>query len=153
MEIKIGQGVDNVKFGMQRDDVKKILGEPNEVENYSFSSEEHYLTESWFYEHKKLSLSFGEDDDWRLVTISSFSEECTIDGNDIIGINKNALMNLMSTINIDDMFTEDLSDGEDNQIVFGSDAKGINFLVKDDTVVEVQFGPLFKDEDTIIWPE
>jgi hypothetical protein len=153
MDIKIGQGIDNIKFGMNRDDVKRILGEPNEVENYSFSSEEHYLTESWFYEDKKLSLSFGEDDDWRLVTISSFSEECKIDDNDIIGINKNALLNLMSTIQIDDMFTEDLSDGEDNQIVFGSDAKGINFLVKDDTVVEIQFGPLFKDEDTIIWPE
>ncbi|MCT4640642.1 MAG: outer membrane protein assembly factor BamE [Bacteroidales bacterium] len=153
MDIKIGQGIDNIKFGMNRDDVKRILGEPNEVENYSFSSEEHYLTESWFYEDKKLSLSFGEDDDWRLVTISSFSEECKIDDNDIIGINKNALLNLMSAIQIDDMFTEDLSDGEDSQIVFGSDAKGINFLVKDDTVVEIQFGPLFKDEDTIIWPE
>lgn len=153
MDIKIGQGIDNIKFGMNRDDVKRILGEPNEVENYSFSSEEHYLTESWFYEDKKLSLSFGEDDDWRLVTISSFSEECKIDDNDIIGINKNALLNLMSAIQIDDMFTEDLSDDEDSQIVFGSDAKGINFLVKDDTVVEIQFGPLFKDEDTIIWPE
>ena len=37
-EIKIGKGLGEIKFGISRDELKKILGKANEVDKYSYTN-------------------------------------------------------------------------------------------------------------------
>jgi len=49
-EIKQGQGLGVLKFGMSRSEVKLLLGEPSFIDDYSHSDSVNDLTESWEYD-------------------------------------------------------------------------------------------------------
>ena len=70
-DIKIGHGLGDIKFGDTKEKIKHLLGEPGEVDTFNASGEEDgYLTEAWHYDDQEFSLSFDEEDNWRLTTIS-----------------------------------------------------------------------------------
>ena len=87
-EIKIGTGLGDIKFGISREDLKKIAGEPTEIDTFNASGDEdEYLTESWHYDEQEFSVSFDEEDNWRLTTISTSSENAIL-GEKLIGKSK-----------------------------------------------------------------
>jgi len=63
--VKIGIGIDDLKFGMDRDAVKKLIGEPTEKELFSYSEEDEDLTEVWHYDEYNFYISFDEADEWK----------------------------------------------------------------------------------------
>jgi hypothetical protein len=68
-EIKAGIGLDNIKFGMLREDIKNLLGEPDEIDTHT-DNEDEGQTESWHYDDMELSISFEEIDGMRLFSIA-----------------------------------------------------------------------------------
>ena len=61
MDIKPLVGLEEVKFGFSRNQVKELLGEPSEVDSFQYEEDEDDgLTESWHYDDKEISLSFDE---------------------------------------------------------------------------------------------
>ena len=61
-EIIPGVGLGTLKFGMTRDDVKKLVGKPDEVENLpGFEEEVNDELESWHYDEHEFSLVFDDN--------------------------------------------------------------------------------------------
>ena len=69
-EIKPGVGLGFLKFGMSRDQVKELLGEPALIDKYSHSDAANDGTESWEYDELFLSISFDEAENWKLMMFS-----------------------------------------------------------------------------------
>lgn len=153
-EIIEGEGLGDLKFGMFKDDVILILGQPNEIEEYSYTSSDHDLTESWHYDELDLSLGFDEEDDWRLVTIAIGSSNCKFRDFYPIGLSKDELTKKLHELYINDLEFEDWSSEESpSHELLTSDLLGINFWFDDNRLSEVQWGPHFIDDENIKWPK
>ena len=153
-DIKPGYGLGSLKFGMTRDEVKLLLGKPSFIDKYSYSDSDEDLTESWEYEELLLSLSFDEEEDWKLLLISVNSDFYELERISLIGLGENELLKKLETINLGKLNLEDSSeyDGQ-NQKVIEIDEKSINFWINDGVLDEIQWSPFFIDDDTIKWPE
>ena len=153
-EIKLGFGLGNLKFGMSRTEVKLILGEPSFIDKYSYSDSNEDLTEAWEYDELKLSLSFDEDEDWKLIMISVNSNFYQLNRESLIGLEREKLIQALENLNLDELNLEDCSeDDSENQKVIEIDDLSINFWINDGVLDEIQWSPFFIDDDTIKWPQ
>lgn len=153
-EIKPGYGLGNLKFGMTRAEAKLMLGEPSFIDKYSHSDSAEDLTESWEYEDLGLSISFDEEEKWKLIMISVTSDFYELNGVSLIGLKEKELLKKLETMNLGELDLEDCSDlGSDEQKVIEVEEKSINFWLIDDALDEIQWSPFFIDDDTIDWPK
>jgi hypothetical protein len=155
-EIIPGVGLGTLKFGMTRDDVKKLVGKPDEIENLpGFEEEVNDELESWHYDEHEFSLVFDADYDWRLVSIAVSDPYFTFHGKSIIGMDKQETLDLLSNLGIEISNEEDLSDEEnpDLELIESEDA-GLMVWFANDEVIEIQILPdVEEDGETLIWPE
>jgi len=152
-EIKPGFGLGNLKFGMSRAEVKLILGEPSFIDKYSHSDSNEDLTEAWEYDELKLSLSFDEEEDWKLIMISVSSDFYQLNSESLIGLEREKLIQALENLNLGELNLEDCSeDDSEDQKVIEIDEKSINFWLNEGVLDEIQWSPLFIDDDTIKWP-
>ncbi|WGD33692.1 hypothetical protein [Olleya sp. YS] len=153
-KIKTGIGVGELKFGVSKDQAKKILGEPDDFEKYSYSNTEKDLTEIWYYKDLGLNISFDEEEDWRLCLITIESKTYLFENKIFIGQNKNETLSELKNLKIIDIEYEDMSTLENpTHELYSSDSLGINFWFDNNKLSEIQVSPLFKDNETINWPE
>jgi hypothetical protein len=153
-EIKPGVGLGALKFGMNRAEVKLMLGEPSFVDKYSHSDSVNDLTESWEYEDLELSISFDEEEDWKLMMISVTSNFYELKGISLIGMKEKEVLKQLDNLDLGNLNLEDCSDTDsDEQKVIEIDEQSINFWLIDGVLDEIQWSPLFIDDDTIKWPE
>ena len=148
-----GVGLGKIRFGMTRDQIKFILGEPEEVDNFYLDDAKKCESESWYYDSKGLSLSFEAEEDWKLITIEVDEEGFTLQGNTVIGISKKELYVLLEELDITDLYEEatPMNETETHELV-SSDSFEINFWLEENRVSEIQWGPLYSSEDTVNWP-
>lgn len=149
-EIKSGHGLGVIKFGMQRDAVRMLLGEPSEIEEYSYSGDgDDDFTESWHYDDLELSMNFDKEEDWKLSILSVTSNGHTFNGVQLIGLSKDALVTELEKLDVEDLELDDLSTKESPQHeVLSSESLGINFWFDADSLTEVQWAPLYIDDET-----
>ena len=155
-EIIPGVGLGTLKFGMTRDEVKKLVGKPDEVENLpGFEEEVNDELESWHYDEHEFSLVFDADYDWRLVSTAVSDPYFTFHGKNIIGMDKQETLDLLSNLGIEISNEEDLSDDENpNLELIESEDAGLMVWFADDEVIEIQILPdVEEDGETLIWPE
>ncbi|MFA5298751.1 MAG: hypothetical protein WC389_11155 [Lutibacter sp.] len=153
-EIKLGYGLGSLKFGMTRDEVKAMLGKPSFIDKYSHSDTENDLTESWQYDDLLLSLSFDEEEDWKLIMISVSDDFYELEGKSLIGLPQEELLEQLEEIDLGEWYIEDCSeDDTEDQNVIESEEKSINLWINDGILDEIQWTPFFIDDDTIKWPE
>lgn len=153
VEIIPGVGLGKLKFGMDRAEVKAILGEPDhqEITNYSDDEEK---SDAWEYHPLRLDLSFEEAEDWRLTILSVSSEDYLFKGSSLIGLNQDELMEELELLGVKDLEIEDMSsDDHPAQLLISSEELGVNFWLHKNILEEIQWGPLFVDDNTIKWPE
>lgn len=140
--INIGQGYGEVRFGMNRQEIQEILGEPTEIDTFSYSEEDGDLTDVWHYDELELSLSFDEIENWQLVSISISDTEATLNGEEFIGLNKKQLIERLKANDLDEIYEEEVETGEeedDIQLLISVDEAAISFWFDGDTVNEIQF--------------
>ncbi len=153
-DILIGKGFEDIRFGMTRSEVKKVLGEPDEVDQYSSSEETDDNTEAFHYDSIELSVSFDELDNWRLSSIAVSDADACIDGIKLVGLTDEELLEKVDALNLGEYDREDVSspDSPDNEVITFQEAS-VNFWFEDGIVSEIQFGPLWDDEnEELIWP-
>lgn len=154
IEIKAGIGLGELKFGMSREQVQQLLGEPEDKDTFVYEEEGNAEAESWYYDSLDLSLEFDAEEAWRLVTIEINSTEHTLNNQSVVGLSKMQLKHKLNDLDIQDWEHEELPlDEAPTHELLSSDQLGINFWFDEDAVTEVQWGPLFTNEDTIIWPK
>jgi len=155
-EIIPGVGLGTLKFGMTRDEVKKLVGKPDEVENLpGFEEEVNDELESWHYDEHEFSLVFDADYDWRLVSIAVSDPYFTFHGKNIIGMEKQETLDLLDNLGIEISNEEDLSDAENpNLELIEAEDAGLMIWFADEEVIEIQILPdVEEDGETLIWPQ
>lgn len=143
-DIVKGIGLGNLKFGIYTTDVEDDLGNPTEKEQNEDGGE------NWHYDDYDLSISFDEDS--KLVTIAVSDESYLLEGLKLIGKDMEFVEEQIKNLNLGKSYSEDLVDEEGNISLIGFEESSMNFWFEDDVLTEIQFWPLFKDEETIIWP-
>jgi hypothetical protein len=153
-DIKIGNGLGDIVFGSNKEKLKYLLGEPSEVDTYNASGEEDgYLTEAWHYDEHEFSVSFDEEDNWKLTTISISSPECTFNGNQLIGKEIEDVLSFFKDEEFGENELDDLSDEGTDQKLVSFLRASLNLWFEDGKLSEIQWGVLWSDEDTPSWPD
>jgi len=159
-EIKSGIGLGNLKFGMTRDQVHALLGEPDErevtedIDDEGDLNEQEGQSEAWHYDSLDLSMSFDEEDDWRLVILAVSSANYLLHGRSLIGLSMEELVDVLQDMDINDLEQGEWQiDDEHSQELISSLSMSMNFWIDEGELSDIQWGPHFSDEDTIQWPE
>jgi hypothetical protein len=155
-EIIPGVGLGSLKFGMTREEVKSVVGKPDEVENLpGFEEVVNEELESWHYDEHEFSLVFDADYDWRLVSIAVSDPYFTFHGKAIVGMAKQDTLDFLESLEIEVSNEEDVSDAENPDLeLIESDEAGIMIWFSNDEVIEVQILPdVEEDGETLVWPE
>ncbi len=153
-EIKIGQGLGEIKFGISREELEKIMGKPDELENYSYSNSEEDKTESWHYDKLDVSFSFDEQDDWELGAISITSKDYLFNGKALIGKTEEEALNFITSIYPEDIKHEfSTFDDDQDRILVDFEDLGLNFWFMNGILEEIEWSVLWDENDMQIWPE
>lgn len=147
-EIKPGRGLGAIKFGMKREEVLELIGEPDHKEITRYSDESESECDSWEYHALRLDLSFEADEDWRLTILSVSSEDYTLDGTSMIGLELDDVLEELDVQKIEDYEIEDAEEGQ----LLSVDHLSLNFWLTDDVLQEIQWSVLYNDDDTVQWP-
>jgi len=144
--INKGVGLGSLKFGIYTTDVEEELGNPSELEKNGDEGE------NWHYDDYDMSMSFDEDS--RLVTIAVSDESYLLEGISLIGKDVEFVEDQVKNMSLGESFFEEVSEGEEVAMsVIGFEESSMNLWFEDGVLTEIQFWPLFKDEDTIVWPD
>ncbi|MCU4156985.1 hypothetical protein J1N10_13430 [Carboxylicivirga sp. A043] len=153
-DITLGQGLEKIIFGLNRQEITQLLGEPSEVEAMDGDKESGAM-EAWHYDELHLSLSFEEDCNWKLTSITTASSEVLFEGIDLIGLSQGEVMEQMEVFNLGEFELEDLStDIIPNQTLAANPDFSLNLFFDHDILTEIQWGPFWDDESEMpIWPD
>lgn len=142
MEVVPGQGVGSLRYGMYRTDVEALLGEAE------LSSREQYtdaavrdLYWSLDYFSLGLSLTFNQEDNYRLSCITLSRTGFELFGADLIGIPYTKLRTLLANNGYFTKRTERLE----------IEALGLVFWFQGDQLDEIQCNCLYDDAQKPIW--
>jgi hypothetical protein len=107
--ITLGDGLEEIKFGMFHENVTGILGSPDEkdVEN-----EEGIDSEMWIYDDLQLTLFFEGNDEPELVCIETNHPDTTLFGQKIFELNENEIITMMQKSGGKELDVEDEAWGE-----------------------------------------
>jgi len=89
MEIKPLIGLNDILFGMNRDSIKNLLGEPKSTRDFSPLSDND-KAEIWLYSNG-IELYFSADENYLLGTITVESNISILDNFDCIGVSEKEL--------------------------------------------------------------
>ncbi|PHN04682.1 hypothetical protein [Flavilitoribacter nigricans] len=152
--IQVGAGLGSILFGMSRAEISAIIGEPNEKITESYTDDGENLTEIWHYDELELSLGFDEEDDWQLVSIAVTSPFYLLESVSLIGKEVEAVQTELQNIGVSDLELEDWSSAENpDHKLLTSDDESMNFWFDQDILTEIQWSPLFADEETILFTQ
>lgn len=143
-----GEGLGRIQFGMSRDVVRQIAGEPDEIEQYQHAEIDDSKAEAWHYDDPEVSFAFEELNNWKLTSIAISSDEYSLKDNSLIGLTTDNAISLLEKLKLGEVKLEDYSSSEDPnlQLVTVDDA-GLNLWFESNLLTEVQFSQVWEDED------
>ena len=150
--IELGKGTLGIQFGMTREEVKKILGKPDEIEKFaSEEDEEDGATEVWHYDEYELSATFDELDDWTLAALAVSSPDYLFQGVNMIGLSREEAIQQIEIMDIGDIDIEDVPIEEEDEVIEYQIASvfdaALNLWFEDGITTEIQWGPFYDDEE------
>ncbi len=132
-------GVDNIRLGLNRNQVTEILGQPHFIETESNN-------ERWQYE-QGLELLFQKEDLYLLGLITVTNTAARLDSKCIIGINEEELLNNFPFLSLDNDFEEN---GKD----YTSAEEELSVWVAGGVVSNVTLFPAYdKTGEIPVWPD
>lgn len=153
-EIKPGVGIADIRFGMRRDDVHNTLGPADEVDAFSYEEAGNDKTETWMYETLGLSLGFDEEEQWRLISLTVNANFYQYKGTVLIGKSLEEVKAILNNLEHNNFVVESWDEGEEStQVYIEVKTLNMNIWFEDGICDEVEWGPLFIDDDTIKWPD
>lgn len=144
-KINIGHGVGQLEFDSTREQVLKLIGEPEEKEHFALSELDNDKTEAWHYDALGLSLSFDEENNWLLSSIAISNDSYTLNGETLIGKNREDAIKLMERNgwhNIEE--DEEVSREDANASLLHVEEANISLWFENNVLTEVQVSPFFE---------
>ena len=140
--IEFNKGLGELLFGMTRDEVKELIGEPFEIEKHEgVESNDMSAEEIWHYDQLELSIGFEEMEDWTLMSISVTSGDYKINDVSLIGKTLESVSADLEKWGILDFEISDFPE-EENQKVLLSDFLGMIIWFDDNIANEISWSPL-----------
>ena len=151
--IEPGIGLGPLKFGLLREEIKEIIGIPDEIEFYRYSSSFHDESEAWHFEELELSITFSREDEGRMYAIAINSAFYSLWDSIHIGQSISVVKEILTTRGITDYEFEDWSSVEspDHKLIELTESY-VNLWFDNGELSEIQWSPKFEDDETIIWP-
>ena len=138
MTITLKNGVDNLLFGMTQNDVELLYGKPSK----QYSDEDGNII--CLYNEQKWSLTFYEDENFRLGYIICSHSEVTILDKKVMGRNVEAVkaeLPFKSWVK-EELDTTENHFNESNWLILQSEY---------DDIIRVEIGAIIKDNDEFDW--
>lgn len=152
--IEIGMGVLGLEFGMNRNDVKEILGKPDEIEKIrpEEDDEDDGMVEVWHYDEHELSISFDENEDWLVVAMAVSSPDYLFQGVNMIGVSSEEVMQQLDLMGYQALYeVEDLpieeGDGVNEYEVCSVYSAGLHIWFENGMTTEMQWGPVWEEDE------
>jgi len=147
-KVLIGEGLDKIKFGMLRDEVKAILGEPNEIDEFEYEDSDK-ISAAWHYDELEISLVFDEEIDWQLINIAISNPEAEISGKKVVGMSLDEALKFIEAQKLGEAAIMEKEDNEedaddDYKEVFVEDSN-ISFWFDENILTEIQWGPNWEE--------
>lgn len=150
-------GFDKVKFGQTRDEVIKLLGSPDEIEeDLMLGTTPDEATTVFYYDDLVLSLSFEKEEGYRLTEISFDRDYFSIEDKIKTGMTMDDVLAAATELGLGYGYEEDVADlvDSDNVSIWVYEEKNVDFYFEDKILTTIQIGPEFsEDGDSIIWPK
>jgi hypothetical protein len=146
-EIKLGEGIGQIKFGLTMEDVEAALGEPEEIEESDENDEfEHKV---WNYWEEGYSFYFDHEDDYRLSCIETADPEVKLFGQKIFGMTQQQIEEMMKSKGIVNPERETLETGETR---VSYEKEMIDMYFDKNALVSINFGVYINDDLEVKWP-
>jgi hypothetical protein len=146
--IEIGNGFGSIQFGMNRDEVKRLTGEPDEIENYQHSEVNNEKSEAWHFDDPEISLAFEEFNDWKLTSIAVSSPDFLLEGKKLMGLGKDEVMQALKKMDLGKIQQEDCSSDESPELYLISvDDAGLNLWFDENVLTEIQWSIIWAEDD------
>lgn len=138
MIINLKNGIDNLLFGMKQKDVELLYGKPSK----QYTDEEGNVI--CLYNRQKWSLTFYEDEEFRLGYIICSHPEATILDKKVLGRNIEVVKNELpfKSWTKEDFDTTENHFNESNWLILQSEY---------DDIIRVEIGAIIKDNDEFDW--
>jgi hypothetical protein len=146
--IEIGKGFGSIQFGLDRDEIKKITGEPDEIENYQHTDEDAEKSEAWHFDDPEISLAFEEFNDWKLTSIAVSSPDFLLEGKILMGKGKEEVLQALKKMDLGKIEQEDCSSDESPDLYLISiEEAGLNLWFDENALTEIQWSIIWADDD------
>jgi len=137
-EIKVKEGLGDIRFLSSIEDVINILGEPTEDESINEIDDSHH-SRLLHYDHLGLSASFDEEENWTLTSIAISEEEYNINGVNLIGLNKSEFIEKIKPLNLGDFIKEEFNEEDYKSTVLNFDDSHLTCWFENDELQEIQW--------------
>jgi hypothetical protein len=141
------KGLGDLTFGMKAEEVKNILGEPEEIEDIDNSGE--FKTVIWHYWAKGLSVFFDEDNGMKLSSIEVDNSVATLWGNLIFQMTEPQIINLFKEKGYEEVDSEEQDWGE-KRVSF--DDAMVDLYFEDGDLTSINYGVYLDDFEIAVWP-
>jgi hypothetical protein len=146
IELKPQTGLGALKFGMKKEELIEILGEPDQVFRDPISDDDHTLME---WNALKLRLTIYEDEGGRFGYIRTKNPNITYNGHTIIG----HPMSVLNQFAFTKISAEWSITGYGSWISYFYEDYWMSLNVEYDEVYEIEMGVSFKNDDEFDWPD
>ncbi|MDX5443213.1 MAG: hypothetical protein LPJ89_05445 [Hymenobacteraceae bacterium] len=146
-EIQLGIGLGDIKFGYTMEEIEKMLGEPEEVEESDETDE--FEHQAWNYWEDGYSFYFDKEDDYRLSCIETANPDVTLWGETIFDKEINQVKDLFKQHNIENPEIERLETGETR---LSYEQEMIDIYYEGEKMIAVNFGVFINDDLEVVWP-
>ncbi len=143
------RGFGDVLLGMDRDEVRDLLGDPDASATGFYTDDD--ATEVWTYHRRGIQLSFGPEDEFRLGMISFTSPAYRLGAIDLVGMWAADLPGAAIAWSAELTMDDDYPDPD--TVSFECELLGLLFWCVDGVVEEVTMLARYtSDGETPIWP-
>jgi hypothetical protein len=145
MKLNIEIGIGKLRFGFKEDEVKEILGNPDEIKKDE-NSENRII---WVFNKEKIRLTFYKDEERKLGYIETANPNLTLNEFSIINSNIELVKEEFSKEEIFDWEKEEYH----SFTTYFNERFWITFHVKYEEVTDLEIGVPFITEEEYKWPK
>ena len=146
-EIILGSGMGPLRFGATMDEVRTLVGEPEEIEESEDDDE--FEHQAWNYLEEGYSLYFDREDDYRLSCIETDHPGMRLYGEAIHGKSPEEIQELMKRHGHEHSEIEKMDTGE---MRISYEKEMIDLYFDDEELQFVNFGVFINDDLDVQWP-
>lgn len=143
-------GLGNLKFGIDEDELKNLIGLPDKIVEEEFIEGENVR----ILEYADIQFSFNEINAFKLSEIEFTSSLYLIANNNLVGKTLHLFLNEMQELEIENPKIEvQINEYTDNTIFLFYESVGLTAIFEDYLCKRVSIYPIYDQEDKIIWPK